>query len=163
MTRITPKPSASPLAIRAYTPPVSSPRMQAWTKRCIAVSGRRSYPPQAGFGENGFASATFAGNTGSSLPPTHSTSRSSPFGSPYWFQERLPSIVGHVPEWSAVMIFWLSIEPVFLATSWSSWPTAYASAELLSMSNLLPPYFFRYCWTKSAFPLVGAAGSSRCS
>src|SRR5437763_2052220 len=38
MTRMTPKPSARPLAIRAYTPPVRRPRMQAWTKTCT-VSG----------------------------------------------------------------------------------------------------------------------------
>src|SRR5512141_3060514 len=35
MTRITPNPSARPLAIRAYTPPVRRPRMQAWMKTCI--------------------------------------------------------------------------------------------------------------------------------
>ena len=26
------------------------------------------------------------------------------------------------------------------------------------MPNWLPPYFLRYCWTNSLFPLVGAAG-----
>src|SRR6516164_1597175 len=35
ITRMTPKPRASPLAIRAYTPPVRRPRMQAWTKTCM--------------------------------------------------------------------------------------------------------------------------------
>src|SRR5690349_15386250 len=34
-TRMIPKASVRPLAISAYTPPVRSPRMQAWTKRCI--------------------------------------------------------------------------------------------------------------------------------
>jgi len=49
--------------------------MQAWTKTCISL-GLRPYWPQAGFGENGFATATLGGYTGRSLPLIHSTSRS---------------------------------------------------------------------------------------
>src|SRR6266852_8195735 len=97
------------------------------------------YWPQAGLGENGLASAKLFGNTGRSFPPTHSTRRSLPLGAPSAFQDRLPSIVAHVPVWSAVMIFWLSIEPTFCTASCRSWPTAHASEELLSIWNWFPP------------------------
>src|SRR6266566_7970224 len=73
---------------------------------------------------------------------------------PYWSQLRLPSTVGHVPLCSVLMIVWLSIEPVFAATAWMSWPTAYASAEVESIPNASPPYFFVYAamnaWLPSA-------------
>src|SRR5712664_2729602 len=39
ITLITPNPNASPLAIKAYTPPVSRPRMQAWMKTCTCCDG----------------------------------------------------------------------------------------------------------------------------
>src|SRR5207253_4498073 len=48
----------------------------------VHLSSSFPYFPQAGLGENGFATATFGGYTGSSRPFTHSTSRSSPFGCP---------------------------------------------------------------------------------
>ena len=67
-------------------------------------------------------------------------------------------MVGHVPEWSVLMIVLLSIVPVFATTVCSSWPTAHASAELLSMLNGEPPYFFRYWETNSLLPVVGTAG-----
>src|SRR6516225_2720269 len=75
-----------------------------------------------------------------------------PFGEPYLSQLRLPSTVGHDPECSVLMIVLLSIEPVFLATAWMIWPTAYASAEPESMPNGVPPYFFRYALMNWVFP-----------
>src|SRR5690348_10531363 len=44
MIFITPNARVRPLAISAYTPPVSSPRMQAWTTRCMKRRGRSARP-----------------------------------------------------------------------------------------------------------------------
>src|SRR3954467_8593619 len=45
ITFITPNASVRPLAINAYTPPVSSPRMQAWMARCMERRAGRSARP----------------------------------------------------------------------------------------------------------------------
>ena len=38
ITRMMPNASVSPLAMRAYTPPASNPKMTAWTNRRTAAS-----------------------------------------------------------------------------------------------------------------------------
>ena len=64
----------------------------------------------------------------------------------------LPSTLGQVPECRDEMIALLSIFPVFFATASISWPTAYASAEVESMSNGVPPYCLSYADTNCVLP-----------
>src|SRR5258708_23179660 len=125
--------------------------MTACTNRCI------NQPGQAGLAI-GVASASADGYTGSSLPSTHCTTRSEPSGEPSLSQLRFPSTVGQLPWCKAEMMVALSTFPYFLATSWSNWPHAYASAADGSMLAAVPPNFATYARSKAALPAVLASG-----
>ncbi len=61
MMRMVPNVRVNPLVISAYRPPVNTPRMIAWIKRC---TGYRPPPldyGQTGFGMTGACSAMFGG------------------------------------------------------------------------------------------------------
>src|SRR5439155_21082215 len=139
ITRITPKISVSPDAVRAYRPPLRTPRSRASAKRLTVGPGKpggreKTLPPPSsgkrhheGFGYVGLAPlvARFGGQTMFRWLLCHWTRVNSlPVGRPSASQPNLPSIDWTSWLCSHLMIFALSTELVALMAAASTSPAA---------------------------------------
>ena len=64
-----------------------------------------------------------------------------------------------MPSCSDLVMVALSTLPALSATISMSRPAEYASTDVLSISAVVPPYFFRYAPTNSALPLAFEPGN----
>src|SRR5437870_4427643 len=170
MTRITPKISVNPDAVRAYSPPLRTPRRRLSAKRLTVgyskPGGRENLLPppssgkdhHAGFGSVGLAPlvATLGGQTMFRWLFCHWTSVNSlPVGRPSASQPNLPSTDWTSWPCSHLISFALSTELVALIAAARTSPAAYASAASEGTRLSLLGYFFRYALTKVALPGTG--------